>query len=259
MPIYDRHALYGADGELSMVARELVTPAFVARAESSSEAAALPNGQKALTPIIAGTISGSIVAVAWTVAVVYALVKRHRRRIRYKKAGRPDLVHEQPRPDAFIVPPDPAVILGERNPGERVYVGKNKKKAQKELEKQKEKLANDGQAMEEGIGRAVDEKQTPTPKHADDTRNALADIPEDGQMKLSTPSRRPTNTSSSMAACIAIDDAALHAKKKKKHGKEKDNDHIKEADFALDEHSEDQHDVSHSRHGHEDGSKVNRP
>jgi len=264
MPIYDRNALYGVDGEPSVVAREPPTPAFVARAKSSSEAAALPNGEKALTPIIAGSISGAIIGVAWIVAVVYALVKRHRRKKRYKKAGRPELVHEQPRPDAFIVPPDPAVILGERKPGERVYVGKNKKKGQKELErKAREKLMNGEQASEAGVDKTIDEKQTPNREHAGDMRRELMDIPEDGQMNMPAPSRRPTNTSTSnsMALSIAIDDAEAHARRKRKLDKEKkEKDHIKEADFAFDEHSEDKHDASLSRHGHDgDDSRVNRP
>ncbi|KLO14626.1 hypothetical protein SCHPADRAFT_903159 [Schizopora paradoxa] len=272
MPVFDRigHELYGLDGTYSggvgerrsSVVREPVTPAFVARAESSSEAAALPNGEKALTPIIAGSISGSIIGVAWIVAVVYALVKRHRRKKRYKKAGRPDLAHEQPRPDAFIVPPDPAVVMGERTPGERVYVGRNKKKGAKELAKmkEKEKLINGEPATtESNVDHTVDENHVPTSKHTDDVRHALADIPEDDQMNMPSPSRRPTNTSNSIASYIAIDDAALHAKKKKRHDKEKGKDHLREEDFAFDEHSEDHHETSHSRHGHEDGSKPNWP
>lgn len=84
--------------------------------------------QKALTPIIAGTISGTCVVLAWIVALVAALWKRHKRKKKYKKVGRLDLVDEHPKPEVFIVPPDPAVVQGQYKPGERVIVGKEKRK-----------------------------------------------------------------------------------------------------------------------------------
>jgi len=114
MPVYDRTLTERLDSDSP-------TPAFVARAESSSEAAALPNGEKALTPILAGSISGTVIVIAWTVAAVYALIKYHRRKKRFKRAGRPDLMHEAPKPEPFILPPDPAIVQGQLKPGDHVF------------------------------------------------------------------------------------------------------------------------------------------
>jgi len=118
---------------LARIEGQQATPTVNVFAVSSSEAAALPNGQKALTPIIAGTISGTCVVLAWLVALGAALWKRHKRKKKYKKVGRLDLVDEHPKAEVFIVPPDPAVLQGQYKPGERVVVGKEKRK-----EKQKE-------------------------------------------------------------------------------------------------------------------------
>lgn len=44
--------------------------------------------------------------------MVVILIKRRRRWKRLKRAGRLDLLHEAPRKETFIVPPDPAIIEG---------------------------------------------------------------------------------------------------------------------------------------------------
>lgn len=128
--------------------------------------------QKALTPIIAGTISGTCVVLAWIVALVAALWKRHKRKKKYKKVGRLDLVDEHPKPEVFIVPPDPAVVQGQFKPGERVIVGKEKKKERQkegtgkgkakangaiesdggELRKDDEDVSGNANTLEEGSG-----------------------------------------------------------------------------------------------------------
>ncbi|KAI5123691.1 hypothetical protein M0805_001719 [Coniferiporia weirii] len=97
------------------------TQTLQARAETSSEAAALPNGQKALTPIIAGTISGTCVGVAWLVALIVVFVKRRRR----KKSGHAK--SDDSAPMVFIVPPDPAVVEGICQPGEQILIEKDRR------------------------------------------------------------------------------------------------------------------------------------
>lgn len=96
--------------------------------------------QRALTPIIAGTISGTCIVVAWTVALVVALLKRHRRKQRFVRmlAGAPDVEQKggsekseksgkAKDKEPVIVPPDPAVVLGVAKPGEYVVGGKKNK------------------------------------------------------------------------------------------------------------------------------------
>ncbi|KAH8119268.1 hypothetical protein DFH11DRAFT_434355 [Phellopilus nigrolimitatus] len=106
----------------------LPTSVFQARTETSSEAAALPHGEKALTPIIAGTISGTCVGLAWFITLVVILVKRRRRKRWYKEVGRSAEEEAKAKThDVFIVPPDPAVLLGKRQPGERIIREKKKR------------------------------------------------------------------------------------------------------------------------------------
>ncbi|KAL5523637.1 hypothetical protein ACEPAG_7810 [Sanghuangporus baumii] len=103
------------------------------RADASEKASALPNGQRALTPIIAGTISGTCIVVAWLVALVHLAVKHYKRRKRYKKLGvaaasiKSAKEQEERRKKEYIVPPDPAVLEGSHYPGERVVLGEHSK------------------------------------------------------------------------------------------------------------------------------------
>jgi len=136
MPVYDRSLTQLLDSDSP-------TPAFVARAESSSEAAALPNGERALTPILSGAISGTIIVIAWTVAAVYALIKYRRRKKRFKRAGRPDLMHEEPKPEPFILPPDPAIVQGHLKPGDHIFIDAAEEGKKKGKGKSKSKLAVD--------------------------------------------------------------------------------------------------------------------
>ena len=94
--------------------------------------------QRALTPIIAGSISGGCVVIAWIIALATYLFKRYRKKKRYKKFGRPDLVDENPKAEVFIVPPDPAVIQGQRQPGEHVFIDKKHGGKGKEKERGRE-------------------------------------------------------------------------------------------------------------------------
>ncbi|KAJ3514124.1 hypothetical protein NLJ89_g2560 [Agrocybe chaxingu] len=115
MPLVDRPVI--------LLFREK-TYALAARAVSSSEAAAL-GGKKALTPIIAGSICGGVMILAWMIGFAIYFRKRYRRKLRNrliaegKAAPREkDLKMLQ---DKVLIPPDPAVLLGHRKPGEMVY------------------------------------------------------------------------------------------------------------------------------------------
>ena len=102
-----------------------------ARAESSSEAASL-NGQvsirtrtrnrpaetkvlfrkKALTPILAGSICGGVLAIAWIAALVWYLLRRRRKG--------PDAPKETGQTEPYIIPRDPATLQEYKKPGEPV-------------------------------------------------------------------------------------------------------------------------------------------
>ncbi|KAH7924252.1 hypothetical protein BV22DRAFT_972870, partial [Leucogyrophana mollusca] len=56
-----------------------VTRTYVARAENSSEAVSL-QGHKALTPVLAGSICGGVIGIAWIVGLIWYLVRRRKRR-----------------------------------------------------------------------------------------------------------------------------------------------------------------------------------
>jgi len=91
---------------------------------SSSEAASL-GGNKALTPIISGSICGGLMFLAWTIALIIYFKKRYRRRERRRliavgkatpKETDMDIIPQE----NVIIPPDPAVLLGHCKPGEIV-------------------------------------------------------------------------------------------------------------------------------------------
>ncbi|KAJ8595670.1 hypothetical protein M405DRAFT_929343 [Rhizopogon salebrosus TDB-379] len=86
-----------------------VARTHAARAESSSEAASL-NGHKALTPILAGSICGGVLALAWIAALVWYLLKRRR-----KGRNSPKDTNQTER---YIIPPDPATFQGYVKPDE---------------------------------------------------------------------------------------------------------------------------------------------
>lgn len=85
-----------------------------ARSENSSEAAAL-NGHKAKTPIIAGSVSGACVLLAWTIGFIIFFVRRRNQKKRAKELGyksHRDIIDSfpAPNPTTFIIPPDPALV-----------------------------------------------------------------------------------------------------------------------------------------------------
>ncbi|KAG1862859.1 uncharacterized protein F5891DRAFT_1013662 [Suillus fuscotomentosus] len=77
-----------------------------ARAENSSEAASL-NGNKALTPIIAGSVCGGVLAIAWIVGLIWFLLKRRKS----KNRNPPKETNEM---EPYIIPPDPAILQGDK-------------------------------------------------------------------------------------------------------------------------------------------------
>ncbi len=79
---------------------------------------------KALTPMISGIISGSCVGIAWIIGFIIYFYKRHRREKRARALGfknHREMLDPPKKPEAFIIPPDPAVVEGGRVPGERIY------------------------------------------------------------------------------------------------------------------------------------------
>jgi len=101
------------------------TPSFQVDAVSSSEAASL-KGHKAKTPIIAGSVCGGLLGAAWIVGfIVYFIKKRKRKERNAKEAAGlvPPKKKSSTKPaEKIIIPPDPAVILGHRRPGEHAFL-----------------------------------------------------------------------------------------------------------------------------------------
>lgn len=83
--------------------------------------------QKAKTPIIAGSVCGGVLGLAWIIGFTIYFMKRHKRKKLNKQieAGEvgPEAKEEKKLPDEkIIIPPDPAVLYGHRQPGEKVFV-----------------------------------------------------------------------------------------------------------------------------------------
>ncbi|KAF8160759.1 hypothetical protein B0H34DRAFT_350891 [Crassisporium funariophilum] len=106
------------------VAIYAVTRAAAALPVSSSEAASL-GGKKALTPIIAGSVCGGVMFLAWVIGFGIYFRKRYKRRQRNRlvadgKAAPREKDLEIPK-EKIVIPPDPAVLLGQRKPGELAF------------------------------------------------------------------------------------------------------------------------------------------
>jgi len=91
---------------------------------SSSEAAST-GGKKPLTPIIAGSICGGVMVLAWSIGFTIYFMKRYKRRQRHRlvaagKATPKEKDLDIPQKDV-IIPPDPAVLLGHHEPGEIMF------------------------------------------------------------------------------------------------------------------------------------------
>ncbi|KIY74322.1 hypothetical protein CYLTODRAFT_448083 [Cylindrobasidium torrendii FP15055 ss-10] len=110
---------------------DTATPTYdVFRQVSSSEAAAL-HGQAAKTPLIAGSVCGGLMGIAWIIGFTIYFVKRARRKKlkRAVEAGTvtPDSLkgkhsHEPKTPKGeYVIPPDPAVLFAQKKPGEHAF------------------------------------------------------------------------------------------------------------------------------------------
>ncbi|KAJ2917777.1 hypothetical protein MD484_g2624, partial [Candolleomyces efflorescens] len=94
----------------------------------------LQNQRKpAKTPIIAGSICGAVLLIAWIVGFVIYFRKRANRKKRKRMAeeGLCEPPPEKVNPtrsssERIVIPPDPAVILGYAKPGETVHVPREK-------------------------------------------------------------------------------------------------------------------------------------
>ncbi|KAH7916545.1 hypothetical protein BJ138DRAFT_1096984 [Hygrophoropsis aurantiaca] len=84
-----------------------------ARAGNASESASL-NGHKAMTPILAGSICGGVIGLAWIIGLVWYLLRRHKRRQEEAKIAAGLQVPRNPKDktERYIIPPDPAILQG---------------------------------------------------------------------------------------------------------------------------------------------------
>ena len=74
--------------------------------------------------MISGTISGGLVGVAWIIGFIIYFYKRNRRERRARALGyrgHREMLDPPKKREAFIIPPDPAIVESGLIPGERIY------------------------------------------------------------------------------------------------------------------------------------------
>ncbi|KAG6866744.1 hypothetical protein C0991_011403 [Blastosporella zonata] len=81
--------------------------------------------QKLKTPMIAGSVCGGVMGIAWIIGFTIYFRKRYRRKILKRKIAEGKAV-QKTKPskipdERIIVPPDPAILLGHRLPGENAF------------------------------------------------------------------------------------------------------------------------------------------
>lgn len=80
--------------------------------------------------MIAGIVSGSCVGLAWFVIFCMWLLKQHKKKIARRKDPAKvalrdvEALRDKTGHTTFIIPPDPAVITGQRKPGESAFQDK---------------------------------------------------------------------------------------------------------------------------------------
>jgi len=82
------------------------------------------NGRADEAPEISGAVVGSVIGFAWLVGGIFYLWKIWRRSRSVRRAGlksHREMISPPPKPEEYIIPPDPAVIQGDRVPGEEVF------------------------------------------------------------------------------------------------------------------------------------------
>ncbi|KAJ7079091.1 hypothetical protein B0H15DRAFT_859073 [Mycena belliarum] len=83
-----------------------------------------PGTPKPKTPMIAGSVIGGIMGLAYIIGFTIYFVKRcKRKRLHRRIAAGEAQPKEEPAPkERILVPPDPAVLLGHNRPGEVIVV-----------------------------------------------------------------------------------------------------------------------------------------
>ncbi|KAG5339400.1 hypothetical protein C0989_004383 [Termitomyces sp. Mn162] len=94
---------------------------FAATAVSSS----VGPRQKLKTPMIAGSVCGGVMGIAWIIGFAIYFRKRYRRKVLKRRIAEGKAV-QKAKPtkipnERIIVPPDPAILLGHRLPEEIVF------------------------------------------------------------------------------------------------------------------------------------------
>ena len=136
------------------------------------------SSHRAKTPIVSAIVSSAGVIAIWAIALLGFLWKQYKKRIRARRRaarGLPPKVKKPKKPlPTFILPPDPAVITGQREPGERAIVPKhrssgdnNAPKSPIRMEPERQHALSEGKLHEEMIARQVFSKHSSldTPKH----------------------------------------------------------------------------------------------
>ena len=74
--------------------------------------------------MISGIVSGGLVGLAWIIGFIIYFIKRHRREQRARALGyrgHREMLDPPKKKEAFIIPPDPAIVESGLVPGERIY------------------------------------------------------------------------------------------------------------------------------------------
>ncbi|KAI0254021.1 hypothetical protein BJV78DRAFT_102112 [Lactifluus subvellereus] len=151
------------------------TPHFQVDSQKASESAIL-HGHRAKTPIVSAIVSSAGVLTIWILVLLGWLWKQYQKRVRAKRRaarGLPPKVKKPKRPlPTFILPPDPAVITGQREPGERAIPRKHgsidNKRIPTPIElNERNHPTTDSQLHDEMIARQVFSKHSSldSPKH----------------------------------------------------------------------------------------------
>ncbi|KAI0062889.1 hypothetical protein BV25DRAFT_1899608 [Artomyces pyxidatus] len=103
----------------------MATVTLTARYNKQSEWDNL-HGRRAKTPWVSAAVSMTCVGIMWLIIfVMWVFKSRQRRRDkrRIRQGRKPK--HTQPVVPNYIVPPDPAILLGQRKPGDCAFEGRN--------------------------------------------------------------------------------------------------------------------------------------
>jgi len=100
--------------------------------------------QKALTPLIAGSVCGGLMGIAWIIGFTWYFIKRYRKK-KLAAAVAAGLAEPKIKPpkgpqEKLIIPPDPAIVLGHRVPGETAFKGENEPEKEADLQRKEGSL-----------------------------------------------------------------------------------------------------------------------